>query len=85
MFREIFKVTGSALWLIVRFILIIGLSVAALYCFGTMFFFRFLWGGLLRLGICAVCVLIVILIVRAGREDDGGTMEDAERNGGFRP
>ena len=57
MIRDILSVFGGAMWLIVRFILIIALSLIGVYCFGTMFMLPFVWDGLIRLGITAACVI----------------------------
>ena len=76
MIKDILLFIGGAFGMIFKFILIIGFSVGALYCFGTMFMFPFIWKGLIRLGICAACVLAVIGILRIGREKDEGPTED---------
>lgn len=77
MIRDILSVFGGAMWLIVRFILIIALSVAAVYCVGTLGFFPFIWEGLKRLGIAAACIGLVVLLIRSGRDkDDEGPMPD---------
>ena len=77
MIRDILAVFGGAMWLIVRFILIIGLSVGAVYCLGTIGFFPFIWEGLKRLAIAAACAGGVVLLIRSGRDkDDEGPMPD---------
>ncbi len=76
MIRGILALMGSALGMIIKFILIIALSLAGVYSFGTMFFYRFIWEGLIRLGITAACVLGVIGLLRIGREKDEGPAED---------
>ncbi len=76
MIRSILAVVGGVLWLILKFILIIGLSVTGLYCFGTMFFFRFIWEGLIRFLAFAGCALAVFLMIRASRKDDQPTEYD---------
>jgi hypothetical protein len=81
MLKDILSVLGGTIWLILRFILIIALSVGAVYCFGTMFMFRFLWEGLIRLAIAAACGAIVFLIIRASREKDGENRYDDGMSG----
>ena len=76
MIKDIFAFVGGAFGLIFKFILIIALSLAGVYCFGTSFMFPFIWEGAIRLGITAVCVLGVIGILRIGREKDEGPTED---------
>ena len=75
--RDILKVLGGTVGMILKFILIIGLALGGAFCFGTMFMYPFIWEGLTRLGICAVCVLGIIGILRIGREkDDEPVTED---------
>ena len=76
MIRDILAVLGGTIWMILKFILIIGLSLAGVYCFGTMFFFRFIWDGLARLAAAAGCVLGVVGLIRLGREKDKGPTGD---------
>ena len=70
MIRDILAVLGGTIGMIFKFILIIGLSVGGVYCFGTMFMFPFIWEGLTRLGVSAACVLGIIGLLRIGREKD---------------
>ena len=70
MIKAILSFMGSAFGMIFKFILIIGLSVGGVYCFGTMFMFPFIWEGLTRLGVSAACVLGIIGLLRIGREKD---------------
>jgi len=72
MIKAILTVMGSAFGLIIKFILIIAMTLGGVYCFGTMFMFTFIWEGLTRLGIAAVCGLGVFLLIRLGREKDEG-------------
>lgn len=75
--RDILKVVGGAFGMIFKFILIIAFSLGGCYCFGTMFMVPFIWRGLIRLGICAACVLAIIGLLRIGREkDDDEVTED---------
>ena len=76
MIKEILAVMGGALGMIFKFIFIIAFSLGGVYCFGTMFMFPFIWEGLTRLGITAVCVLGVIGLLRIGREKDEEVTED---------
>ena len=75
MLKDILAFLGGFAWLILRFLLIIALSAGALYCFGTMFMFRFVWDGAIRLAIAAACGLAAFGIIRLtrDRDDDGGT------------
>ena len=70
MIRDILAVLGGTIGMIFKFILIIGLSVGGVYCFGTMFMFPFIWEGLTRLSVSAACVLGIIGLLRIGREKD---------------
>ena len=70
MIKDIFSVLGGAMWLILRFILIIAMGVGGVYCLGTLFFYPLLWEGLKRLAIAAACVLGIIFLIRLGREKD---------------
>ncbi len=77
MLKGILAFLGGFAWLILRVFLIIGLSAGAVYCFGTMFMFRFLWDGAIRLAIAAACGLAVFGIIRLTRDrDDDGGMDD---------
>ena len=76
MIGEMLKVMGGALWLILKFILIIAMSLGGVYCFGTLFMFPFFWEGATRLAISTGCVLGVFLLVRLGREKDEMPTED---------
>ena len=81
MIKDILKVMGGTVGMIFKFILIIAMSMGAVYCFGTMFMFAFVWEGIKRLGICAACVLGVIGLLRLGREKDEGEVTEDD----FRP
>jgi len=76
MIKAILSFMGSAFGMIFKFILIIALSLIGVYCFGTMFMFRFIWEGATRLGITAGCVLGIIGLLQIGREKDEGPVED---------
>ena len=76
MIGEILKFMGSAVGMIFKFILIIAFALGGTYCFGTMFMFPFFWEGAKRLGICAVCVLCIIGLLRIGREKEEEVTED---------
>ena len=77
MIKAILSFMGSAFGMIFKFILIIALSLIGVYCFGTMFMFRFLWDGAIRLAIAAACGLAVFGIIRLTRDrDDDGGMDD---------
>ena len=53
MIRDILAVLGGTIGMILKFILIIAMSLGGAYCFGTMFMCPFIWEGLMRLGITA--------------------------------
>jgi hypothetical protein len=74
--KDILAVIGGAFGMIFKFILIIAFSLGGCYCFGTMFMVKFIWDGLMRLGICAACVLGIIGLLRIGREKDDEVTED---------
>ena len=77
MLKDILAVFAGTIGLIIRFILIIALSVIGVYCLGTMFLVPLIWEGLYRLAGAAGCVLGVVLLIRLGREkDDEGPAED---------
>ena len=77
MLKDIFAVLGGTLWMILKFILIIAMTLAGVYCFGTMFLLKFIWEGLVRLAVAAGCGLGVYGIIRLSREkDDGAPTED---------
>ena len=77
MLKDILGFVGGILWLFLRVIVIIGLTGAGIYCFGTMFMFRLVWDGLIRLGIAVACGLAVFGILRLSRDrDDGPVTED---------
>ena len=70
MIRDILKVLGGTVGMIFKFILIIAFALGGCYCLFTMFMFPFVWEGLKRLGIAAVCVLGIVGLLRIGREKD---------------
>ena len=76
MIKDILAVLGGTIGLILRFVLILVLSMVGVYCLGTVFFYPFFWEGLLRLAGTAGCVLGVILLIRIGREKDDGPVGD---------
>ena len=76
MILEMLKVLGGAIGMIIKFILIIAMSLGGLYCLGTMFFLKFFTEGLIRLAIAAGCVLGIIGLLRIGREKDEAPTED---------
>ena len=77
MIKDILKVLGGTVGMIIKFILIIAFALGGVYSFGTMFMFPFIWEGLTRLGISAACVLGIVGLLRIGREkDDEPVTED---------
>ena len=81
MIRDILKVLGGTVGMIVKFILIIAMALGGCYCLFTMFMFPFIWEGLKRMAIAAVCVLGIIGLLRIGREKDDGPVSEDD----FRP
>ena len=69
-FKTLFSVLGGTAGLILRFLLIVGLCIVAVFCLGSMLFEKFIWTGLIRLVIGAVCGYLVYLMVRAKKDDD---------------
>ena len=76
MIKDILKFIGGSFGMILKFILILALALGGTYSFGTMFMFPFFWEGAKRLGICAVCVLCIIGLLRIGREKEEVTEDD---------
>ena len=81
MFKDILVFLGSSFGMIFKFILIIALALGGVYSFCTMFMFRFLWDGAMRLGICAICVVGIIGLLLVGREKDADEVTQDD----FRP
>ena len=81
MIRDILKVLGGTVGMIVKFILIIAMALGGCYCLFSMFMFPFIWEGLKRLAIAGACVLGIIGLLRIGREKDDGPVTDDD----FRP
>ena len=68
--KDILKAMGGMAWLIARLLLIFALGVTGLFCLGSVFFYKFVWEGLIRLAIGAGCALAVFGIIRAGRDKE---------------
>ena len=81
MIKDILKVLGGTVGMIIKFILIIAFALGGVYSFGTMFMFPFIWEGLTRLGISAACVLGIVGLLRIGREKDDEPVSEDD----FRP
>ena len=81
MIKDILKVLGGTVGMIVKFILIIAFALGGCYCLFSMFMFPFIWEGLKRLAIAAACVLGIIGLLRIGREKE----EDEVTEDDFRP
>ena len=76
MLKSILKVFSGAFGMILKVILVIVLCFIAGYCLFSMLTMRFIWGGLIRLGIIAVCALLVRFLIHLGREDDTPVEDD---------
>ncbi len=70
MLRSVLSVFTGALGMILKVMLIILLCFVAGWCLFSMLAMPFIWDGLIRLAGIAVCVLLVRLLLRIGREDD---------------
>ena len=70
MLRSVLSVFTGVFGMILKVMLIILLCFAAGWCFFSMLAMPFIWDGLIRLAGIAVCVLLVRLLLRIGREDD---------------
>ena len=68
-FKTLFSVLGGTAGLILRFLLIVGLCIGAVFCLGSMLFEAFIWGGVIRLAIGAACGYLVYLMVRAKKDE----------------
>lgn len=76
MIKDIFSFIGGAFGMIFKFLLIIAFAAGGVYCLGTTFMVPFIWDGVTRLGITAVCALGIIGLLRIGREKDEEVTED---------
>ena len=81
MLKGILAVFAGTLGLILKFLVIVALSVGAVYCFGTAFMVSFIWDGLSRLGIAAACAAGAFLLIRLSRDRDDGPPTEED----FRP
>ena len=78
LFKAIFSFLGGTAWLFVRVILIICLVLGGIYSLASVFFFRFLWEGLIRLVIGLACAGLVYFILRASREKEDEPLDTRE-------
>ena len=76
MLRSILKVFTGAFGMILRVLLIIVLCFIAGYCLFSMMTMSFVWGGLIRLAGIAACALAVRFLIRLGRDEDEGPVEN---------
>ena len=80
MFRSILAVFTGAFGMILKVILVIALCFIAGYCLFSMLTMPFVWGGVVRIGGIAVCIFLIRFLIRLGRDDDDGPVEDDFRS-----
>ena len=68
--RDILAVLGSALWMVLKFMFILALSLGGLFGICSALFFPFFWEGAIRLGAGLACGGIVFLILRRRKEKE---------------
>ena len=69
-FKSILKVLNTAFGMVLRIVLIIALCFISAWCTGYILTMPFVWGGLIRLGVIAVCILLIRWLLILGREKD---------------
>ena len=70
MLKSILKVFTGAFGMIFRIILVIALCFTAGYCLFSMLTMSLIWGGVIRLAGIAACVLLILFLLRLGRDKD---------------
>ena len=70
MLKSILSVFTGAFGMIFRVIAIIVLCFTAGYCFFSMLEEPFIWSGTVRLAGIAACALVILFLLRLGREKD---------------
>ena len=70
MLKSILSVFTGAFGMIFRVIAIIVLCFTAGYCFFSMLEEPFIWSGAVRLAGIAACALVILFLLRLGREKD---------------
>ena len=79
MLKSILSVFTGAFGLCLMVILVITLCFIAGYCLFSMTTMAVGWCGLIRLAGIAACILVILFLLRLGREDDSPAEDD------FRP
>ena len=74
--KSVLKVFSGVLGMIFRYIIIVALCWLAAWFLGYILTMPFIWGGLIRLGGIAVCILLIRFLIRLGRDDDDSPAED---------
>ena len=75
-FKSILKIFAGAFGMVLRVVLIIALCFLSAWCAGYILTMPFIWGGLIRLGIIAVCVFLIRFLIVLGREKDDPVSPD---------
>ena len=69
MLKSILSVFSGALGMILKVMLVILLVFIAGYCLFSMLTMPFVWGGVIRTGIIAVCAFLIRFLLRLIAED----------------
>ena len=77
--KSVLKVFSGVLGMIFRYIIIVALCWLAAWFLGYILTMPFIWGGLIRLGGIAVCILLIRFLIRLGRDRDDSPAEDEFR------
>ena len=72
--KSFLSLIGSALWMILRVLLVIALLAVGVYCLSMVFLHPLIWEGLAHLAGAAVCALLLFLILRRRAEEDGDSL-----------
>ena len=82
MLKSILSVFSGALGMILKVMLVILLVFIAGYCLFSMLTMPFVWGGVIRTGIIAVCAFLIRFLLRLGRDEDDGIDDGLPRREG---